>query len=178
MLLVKENIVLKLAGFLKKYKWQTLLGPLFKLTEAIFELIVPIVMARIIDQGILLGDRQYILKQGGLLVLLGLFGLASSLTAQWMASVASQGVGTDLRSSLFKHIQRFSFKELDHFGADTLVTRMTNDINQMQVVVAMLIRLVSRAPFLAIGAIFMAFRISPSITWIYLLVVLLTGLTL
>ena len=168
----------KLVRFLKKYKWQTLLGPLFKLTEAIFELIVPIVMARMIDQGILMGDRPFILKQGLIMVALGILGLASSLTAQWMASVASQGVGTDMRRSLFSYIQRFSYKELDQFGADTLTTRMTNDINQIQVVVAMLIRLVTRAPFLAVGAVYMAFRINPSVTWIYLLVVPLTGLVL
>lgn len=170
--------MLKLVRFLKKYKWQTILGPLFKLTEAIFELIVPLVMARIIDQGIATGNIAYIWQQGLIMVALGVLGLASSLTAQWMASKASQGVGTDLRKSLFSHIQKFSYKELDYFGADTLVTRMTNDINQMQVVVAMLIRLVSRAPFLAIGAVYMAFRINSSITWIFLLVVPVTGLVL
>ncbi len=173
-----ENILFKLAKYLKKYKWQTFLGPLFKLTEAIFELIIPVVMANIIDKGIALGNKDYIIKQGFVMVLLGILGLVSSLTAQWMASVASQGVGTDLRKGLFSHIQSFSFKELDHFGTDTLVTRMTNDINQIQVVVAMLIRLVSRAPFLAIGAVYMAFRINASITWIYLLVVPITGIVL
>ncbi|NLB89867.1 MAG: ABC transporter ATP-binding protein [Clostridiales bacterium] len=170
--------MLKLVRFLKKYKWQTTFGPMFKLLEAILELIVPIVMARMIDQGIAVGDTNYILRQGLVMVGLGILGLGASLTAQWMASVASQGVGTDIRKSLFAHIQKFSYKELDHFGADTLTTRMTNDINQIQVVVAMLIRLVSRAPFLAIGAIYMAFRVNASVTWIFLLVVPLISLVL
>lgn len=170
--------MVKLARFLKAYKWQTIIGPFFKLIEAIFELIVPLVMADMIDKGIANGDTAYIWQQGGLLVLLGVVGLACSLTCQYLASVASQGVGTNLRSALFAHLQSFSHAELDAFGTPTLVTRMTNDINQLQLSVAMLIRLVVRAPFLAIGAIVMAFRIDSGLSLVFLAIVPVVALVL
>ena len=149
----------RLIRFLKPYRLQVFLGPVFKLIEAIFELIVPLVMADMIDVGVARGDTAYIWQRGALLVLLGVVGLASSLTCQTMASRASQGVGTDLRRSLFHHINTLSWRELDRFGTPTLITRMTSDINQLQTAVAMLIRLVVRAPFLVIGAVIMAMRI-------------------
>lgn len=168
----------RLARFLKPYRFQVTLGPIFKLIEAIFELIVPLVMADMIDRGVKLGDTAYIWRNGTILLLLGIVGLACSLTCQWLASVASQGVGTDLRNSLFSHINTLSHAELDQFGTSTLVTRMTSDINQLQVAVAMLIRLVVRAPFLAVGAIILAMGIDLKLSLIFLAVVPFISLTL
>lgn len=146
----------KLARFLKPYKKQVIIGPIFKLIEAIFELIVPLVMAKIIDIGVKNNDGAYIWKMGGVLLLLGVVGLCSALVCQYLASIASQGFGTELRNRLFHHINAFSYAEVDKFGTPSLITRLTNDVNQMQQAVAMLIRLVIRAPFLVIGAIAMA----------------------
>lgn len=149
----------RLARFLKAYKKQVILGPVFKLTEAVFELIVPLVMASIIDVGIKGRDVGYVLKMGGLMIALGAVGLACALICQYFASIASQGFGTTLRNKLFGHINRFSHAEVDKFGTPSLITRLTNDVNQLQYAVAMLIRLVVRAPFLAIGAVVMAVSI-------------------
>ena len=161
----------RLARFLKKYRFQVIAGPVFKLIEAIFELIVPLVMADMIDVGVAQGNIQYIWQRGGVLLLLGVVGLASSLTCQTLASRASQGVGTDLRRELFHHINTLSYRELDHFGTPSLITRMTGDINQMQTAVAMLIRLVVRAPFLVIGAVVMAMRIDLELSLVFLAIV-------
>lgn len=161
----------RLARFLKKYRFQVIAGPVFKLIEAIFELIVPLVMADMIDVGVAQGNIQYIWQRGGVLLLLGVVGLASSLTCQTLASRASQGVGTDLRRELFHHINTLSYRELDHFGTPSLITRMTGDINQMQTAVAMLIRLVVRAPFLVIGAVAMAMRIDLELSLVFLAIV-------
>ena len=168
----------RLIRFLKPYRLQVFLGPVFKLIEAIFELIVPRVMADMIDVGVARGDTAYIWQRGALLVLLGVVGLASSLTCQTMASRASQGVGTDLRRSLFHHINTLSWRELDRFGTPTLITRMTSDINQLQTAVAMLIRLVVRAPFLVIGAVIMAMRIDLHLSLVFLAIVPLVALVL
>ena len=168
----------RLIRFLKPYRLQVFLGPVFKLIEAIFELIVPLVMADMIDVGVARGDTAYIWQRGALLVLLGVVGLASSLTCQTMASRASQGVGTDLRRSLFHHINTLSWRELDRFGTPTLITRMTSDINQLQTAVAMLIRLVVRAPFLVIGAVIMAMRIDLHLSLVFLAIVPLVALVL
>ncbi|MBE5802982.1 MAG: ABC transporter ATP-binding protein [Clostridiales bacterium] len=168
----------RLVRFLKPYRWQVILGPAFKLIEAIFELIVPLVMADMIDIGVVNRDVSYLWQRGGLLVLLGVVGLASSLTCQTMASHASQGVGTDLRKSLFHHINTLSWRELDRFGTPTLITRMTSDINQMQTAVAMLIRLVVRAPFLVIGAVIMAMRIDLTLSLVFVAIVPLVSLVL
>lgn len=146
----------KLTRFLKAYKKQVILGPIFKLTEAIFELIVPLVMASIIDVGIKNNDIGYVLKMGGLMILLGAVGLGCALTCQYFASIASQGFGTAVRNALFRQMNRFSHAEIDRFGTPSLITRLTNDVNQLQYAVAMLIRLVVRAPFLAVGAMIMA----------------------
>ena len=159
----------KLFRFLKHYKLQSILGPLFKLTEACFELVVPLVMAKIIDVGIANEDTGYVLEMGGVLVLLGVLGLAASLTAQFFAAKASLGFGTELRRDLFRHIGTFSHKEIDRVGASTLVTRMTVDINQAQTGVNMLLRLFLRSPFIVIGAIIMAFSISVKLTLIFLI---------
>lgn len=156
----------KLVRFLKGYKIQLVFGPLFKLTEAVFELIVPIVMASIIDTGVKNNDTSYVYKMGGVLVLLGVTGLACALTCQYFASVASQGTDTVLRNEMFKHINSLSHSELDKFGTHTLVTRLTNDVNQIQLAVAMLIRLVIRAPFLVIGAVIMTVIIDTKLSLI------------
>lgn len=168
----------RLIRFLKPYRLQVILGPIFKLIEAIFELIVPLVMADMIDVGVANHDVAYLWQRGGLLVLLGVVGLASSLTCQTMASRASQGVGTDLRRAVFHHINTLSWKELDRFGTPTLITRMTSDINQLQTAVAMLIRLVVRAPFLVIGAVVMAMRIDLQLSLVFLAIVPLVALVL
>ena len=168
----------RLVRFMKPYRLQVTLGPIFKLIEAIFELIVPLVMADMIDVGVANRDVAYLWQRGGLLVLLGVVGLASSLTCQTMASRASQGVGTDLRRAVFHHINTLSWKELDRFGTPTLITRMTSDINQLQTAVAMLIRLVVRAPFLVIGAVIMAMRIDLQLSLVFLAIVPLVALVL
>lgn len=159
--------MLKLARYLKEFKLNVTLGPLCKLTEAIFELIVPLVMAEIIDTGIAERDEGYILQNGIILVVLAVCGLLFALICQYMASAASQGVGTRLRSDLYSHINSLSYKELDRLGTSALITRITNDVNQVQTAVAMLIRLVVRAPFLVIGATIMSFSISPRLSLIF-----------
>ena len=148
--------MLKFARFLKQFKREVLIGPVFKLTEAVFELIVPLVMAQIIDVGIANGDRGYVLRMGGVMVLLGLVGLGCALICQYCAARASQGFGTVLRSEMFRHINTLSHGEIDQIGTPSLITRITNDVNQLQLAVAMLIRLVVRAPFLVSGATVMA----------------------
>lgn len=161
--------MLKMARFLKNYKKQVILGPIFKLIEAIFELIVPLIMANIIDIGIQNKDISYVLKIGFLLVIIGIIGLASSLTCQHYAALASQGFGTTVRNELFTHINTFSHNEIDKFGTPSLITRVTNDVNQLQFAVAMLIRLVIRAPFLALGSIVMAMVLDLKLSLIFLI---------
>lgn len=170
--------MLKLARYLKYYKLQVTIGPVFKLLEAVFELIVPLIMANIIDIGVKNGDTNYIAKQGVLLVILGVTGLLSALICQYSASFASQGVGTILRRDLFHHINTLSHKEIDIIGTPSLITRMTSDINQIQLAVAMLIRLVIRAPFLAVGAMIMASTVSLKLSVIFFGAAVLIGLTL
>ncbi len=159
----------RLARFLKNYKIQSILGPIFKMTEASFELLVPIVMAKIIDVGIYNLDKAYIFKMGAVLILLGVLGLVSSLTAQYFAARASMGFGTALRTSLFSHVNAFSHKELDEVGIGALITRLTSDINQTQTGVNMILRLFLRSPFIVLGAIVMAFTINVKLTLIFLL---------
>lgn len=159
--------MIKLARYLKEFKTNVIIGPICKLTEAIFELIVPLVMAQIIDVGIKNGDESYIWQHGIILIILAVCGLGFALVCQYMASVASQGVGTRLRSDLYAHINTLSYKELDRLGTAAMVTRITNDVNQVQTAVAMLIRLVVRAPFLVIGATIMSFSISPRLSLIF-----------
>ena len=155
--------------YLKNYKFHLIVGPICKLLEAVFELIVPLVMANIIDVGISNKDTNYIIKMGGLMVLLGAVGLCTTLVCQKCASIASQGFGTKLRNAFYNHINKLSFVELDKIGTPSLITRMTNDINQLQLAVAMLIRLVIRAPFLVVGAMIMAFSINPTLSIIFVI---------
>lgn len=149
----------KLFIYLKDYKKETVLGPLFKLLEASFELIVPLVVAAIIDVGIANGDKGYIWKMCGVMVLLGVVGLASSITAQYFAAKAATGFATKLRHALFEKIQSLSFSEIDKIGTSTMITRMTSDINQLQSGVNMVLRLFLRSPFIVFGAMIMAFTI-------------------
>ncbi len=150
-------------NYLKKYMVYVILGPIFKLVEAIFELLVPLVIADMINEGINgnLSSEQaknYILSRGGLLLLFALIGLCSTIVCQFFASRASQGFGTEVRNALFKHINTLSFKEIDEFSTSSLLTRLNSDILNVQSSVAMLIRLVVRAPFLIIGATYLSYR--------------------
>ena len=167
--------MIKLFRYLKNYKLKSILGPLFKLTEACFELAVPLVMAKIIDVGIAQNDTGYIVKMGAVLIALGILGLAASLTAQFFAARASLGFGTELRRDLFHHINTLSHKEIDRVGASTLVTRMTVDIDQAQTGINMLLRLFLRSPFIVIGAIIMACTVSFKLTAIFLVASLFLG---
>ena len=146
----------RLFSYMKDYKLESILGPLFKMLEASFELFVPLVVARMVDVGIRGRDSGYILKMGGVLVLLALIGLACSLTAQYFAAKAATGAATSLRNDLFSHIGRLSYTEIDTVGTSTLITRMTSDINQVQSGINMTLRLLLRSPFVVFGAMVMA----------------------
>lgn len=150
----------KLLAYLKYYKKESILGPLFKLLEAVFELFVPIVMAKIIDVGIAQSDKLYICKMAAVLVVLGLTGLLFSVTAQFFAAKASVGFVKKLRHAVFSHIQSFSFTELDEIGTSTLITRMTSDMNQVQTGLNLSLRLLLRSPLVVLGAMVMAFTIN------------------
>lgn len=160
--------MLKLFRYLKNYKKESIIGPLFKLIEACFELIVPLVMAKIIDVGIYNSDKPYIYKMGALLVLFGILGLVCALTAQYFAAKASFGFGTALRRDLYHHINTLSHTEIDKIGSSSLITRITSDINQTQTGINILLRLFLRSPFIVIGSIIMAFTISVKLTLIFL----------
>ena len=157
----------KLLRYLKGYEKQALLAPLFKMLEACFELFVPLVVASIIDTGIKNSDTVFIWQRCGLLVLLAVIGLTCSLTAQYFSAKAALGFGTALRKDLFRHIDTLSYSELDGIGTPTLVTRMTSDINQVQNGVNLTLRLLLRSPFIVIGALIMAFSISPKLTLLF-----------
>lgn len=146
--------------YLKDYKKESIIGPLFKLLEATFELIVPVIMARIIDIGIKNQDTLYIWKMGAVLVIFGILGLTCSLLAQYFAAKAAVGFGTALRHDLFWHIENLSHAEVDKAGSSTLVVRMTSDVNQVQSGVNLVLRLFLRSPFIVVGALVMAFTIN------------------
>lgn len=154
--------------YLKPYRKEAVIGFFFKLIEAFFELIVPIVVADIIDYGILHQDQPYILQQGLLLLALALLGYACALVCQYFASKTSQGFGTYLRNDMFKAIHAYDYENIDEIGIPSLMTRITNDTNQLQLAVAMTIRLASRSPFLILGSLVMAFRISVPIALIFI----------
>ncbi|WP_294833510.1 ABC transporter ATP-binding protein [uncultured Gemmiger sp.] len=166
----------KLMRYIKGYEKQALLAPLFKMLEACFELFVPLVIASIIDTGIKNGDATFIWTRCGLLVLLAAVGLASSLTAQWFSATAALGFGTALRKDLYRHIDTLSYSELDGIGTPTLVTRMTSDINQVQNGVNLTLRLLLRSPFIVLGALIMAFSISPKLTLLFIGVTIMVSL--
>lgn len=150
----------KLLIYLKDYKKESIIGPLFKLLEATFELIVPVIMAHIIDIGIKNHDTLYIWKMGAMLVIFGILGLTCSLLAQYFAAKAAVGFGTALRHDLFWHIENLSHAEVDKAGSSTLVVRMTSDVNQVQSGVNLVLRLFLRSPFIVVGALVMAFTIN------------------
>ncbi len=149
----------KLLIYLKDYKKETILAPLFKMLEASFELFVPLVIAAIIDIGVSTGNKPYIMKMCGVLVILAIIGLVSAITAQYFAAKAAVGFSTKLRHALFKHIETLSFSEMDTIGTSTLITRMTSDINQVQNGVNLVLRLFLRSPFIVFGAMIMAFTV-------------------
>ena len=152
----------RLLRYMGAYKKESVLGPLFKMLEASFELFVPLVVANMVDVGIREGDVSYILKMGGLLALLALIGLTCSLTAQYFAAKAACGTGEALRRDLFAHIGSLSYREIDTVGTATLITRMTSDINQVQNGINMTLRLLLRSPFVVFGAMIMAFTVDVS----------------
>ncbi len=166
----------KLLRYIRGYEKQALLAPLFKMLEACFELFVPLVVASIIDTGIKNADSVFIWQRCGLLVLLAVIGLTCSLTAQYFSAKAALGFGTALRKDLFRHIDTLSYSELDGIGTPTLVTRMTSDINQVQNGVNLTLRLLLRSPFIVLGALIMAFSISPRLTLLFVLATVLISL--
>lgn len=149
----------KILVYLKDYKKESILAPLFKMLEALFELFVPLVMAKVIDIGIANSDKPYVIKMCLVMVLLGIIGLVCSITAQYFSAKAACGFATKLRHALFSHIESLSFTEMDVIGTSTLITRMTSDINQVQNGVNMFLRLFMRSPFIVFGAMIMAFTI-------------------
>ncbi len=163
-------------SYLEKYKKEAVLAPLFKLLEAVFDLLVPIVMARIIDVGIAGEDRAYIGRMGGILVLLALVGLSVSVTAQFFAARAAVGTCTAMRQSAFDHIMRLDFTHLDQVGTSTLITRMTSDINQVQAGINMALRLFLRSPIVVVGAMIMAFTIDVRSALIFVIAIPLLAL--
>ena len=161
----------RLLPFLNGYKKESIVGPLFKLLEAAFELIVPLIMAQIIDVGIRYRNVPYIWKMGAVLVVFGVLGLGCSLLAQYFAAKAAVGFGTGLRHELFRHIGLLSYAEIDKAGSSTLVVRMTSDINQVQSGVNLVLRLFLRSPFIVVGAMIMSFTIDVKVAVIFLITV-------
>ncbi len=161
--------MLRLARYLKNYKKESIIGPLFKMLEAFFELLVPLVVADMIDNGIAKGDKTYIYRAAFIMVLLGVVGLVCSLIAQYFAAKASVGFGTELRDDLFAHMNKLSYAELDKAGTSTLVTRITSDMNQVQSGVNMILRLFLRSPFIVIGALAAAFLVNAKVAVIFVI---------
>ena len=161
----------KLLKYMKAYKKEAVCAPLFKLLEALFELFVPLVMAKIIDIGIAQGDRPYIVRMCLLMAALGLIGLVCSITAQYFSAKAAVGFAARLRHELFAHIQSLSFSEMDVHGTSTLITRMTSDINQVQSGTNLFLRLFMRSPFIVFGAMIMAFTIDVKAALIFVVVI-------
>lgn len=161
----------KLLIYLKDYKKESVLGPLFKLLEASFELVVPLVMAAVIDTGVSGGDKPYIMKMCMVLIFLAVIGLTCSVTAQYFAAKAAVGFSTGLRHALFSHIESLSFSEMDTVGTSTLITRMTSDVNQVQNGVNLVLRLFLRSPFIVFGAMIMAFTIDVSAALVFVVAI-------
>ena len=157
--------------YLKNYKKESVLAPLFKMLEASFELLVPLVMAAVIDVGIANKDEPYIIKMCLVLIALGVIGLVCSITAQYFSAKAASGFGTGVRHALFRHIQNFTFTEMDTIGSSTLITRLTSDINQTQSGVNLVLRLFLRSPFIVFGAMIMAFTVDIQAALIFVVVI-------
>ena len=161
----------KLLKYLKKYKFESILAPFFKLIEVAFELTVPLIVSTIIDVGIENGDKVYIIKRCLLLGLLGILGLCSTLVAQYFSAKASVGFASDIRHALFQHIGKLSYSQLDSLGAPTLITRLTGDINQVQTGTNLTLRLVLRSPFVVFGAVIMAFTVDAKSSLVFVVAV-------
>lgn len=157
--------------YLKEYKWQAILAPLFKMLEALFELMVPIIMAYIIDYGIENNDTKCIILMGLLLLLLAIVGLVCSVTAQYFSAKTAVGVASNVRHITFAHIQSLSFKEIDEIGTSTLITRLTSDINQFQTGINMGLRLLLRSPFIVFGSMIMAFFVDAKLALIFVVII-------
>lgn len=168
----------KLLIFLKKYRKESVMAPLFKMLEAIFELIVPLVVASIIDNGIKTGNSKFVVSRALILVLLAVIGMTAAITAQYFAAKAATGFATGVRKALYEKIQSFSFTELDNVGISTLITRMTNDVNQSQSAVNMALRLLLRSPFIVVGAFVMAMAIDIKASMIFLAVIALLSIVI
>lgn len=167
---------MKLLRYLKGYLKESILGPFFKLLEAAFDLLIPLVMADIIDVGIANKDVNYIYQMGALIVLIGVLGLVCSISAQYFAAKAATGMATSLRSDLFRHIQSLSYAEMDTIGTSTLITRMTSDINQVQTGVNLALRLLLRSPFIVFGSMIMAFTINVKAALVFVVAIPLLAL--
>ena len=161
----------KLLVYLKDYKKETVLGPLFKLLEASFELFIPLVVASMIDKGIPAKDDGHIIRMCLVMAALGLIGLVCAVTAQFFAAKAAVGFATKLRHGLFAHIQKLSFSQMDNEGTSTLITRMTSDINQVQSGVNLVLRLFLRSPFIVFGAMIMAFTVDVKGALVFVVVI-------
>lgn len=161
--------MIRLLRYAKNFRKQIILGPFFKFLEAVFELVLPLFMAALVDQGIRQQDSETVWRMMWWMVAMSVIGLICAIICQYSASIASQGFGTELRNQLLKKINQLSHQDLNHFGTDTLITRLTNDVNQMQLALAMLIRLVVRAPFLSVGSVVMAFYIDWQTGLLYLI---------
>lgn len=157
--------------YLKDYKKETILAPLFKMLEALFELFVPLVMAAVIDVGIANSDKSYIVKMCFILIALGVIGLVCSITAQFFSAKAAAGFGTGVRHALFEHIQKLTFSDMDTLGTSTLITRMTSDVNQAQSGVNLTLRLFLRSPFIVFGAMIMAFTVDVKAAWVFVVTI-------
>ncbi len=169
--------MIKLLRYLKNHRTESILGPLFKLLEACFELTVPVIMANMIDIGIKNKDAGYVLVSGGIVVLMGLLGFASSLTAQFFAAKASMAFGTELRNDLYRHIASFSSAELDRFGTASLITRLGSDVIQTQSGINLVLRLLLRSPFIVLGAVAASFMINVRLALIFVAAVILLSAT-
>lgn len=161
----------KLFTYLSDYKKESIIAPLFKMLEALFDLFVPLVVAGIINNGILKGDRTYIVRMCLVLILLAVVGMACAILAQYFAAKAAVGFSTKLRGALFAHIQKLSFTELDTLGTSALMNRMTSDVNQLQNGVNMALRLLLRSPFIVFGAMILAFFVNKKAAWVFVVVI-------
>lgn len=160
----------RLLKYAKEYRFQMIVGPFFKFLEAVLELFLPLLMAQLIDQGIQQNNMDFVIRQGLLILAISLVGLVSVFICQYLASIASQGFGTNLRNRLVSHLNDLSLSDLDSIKEGKMLSLVTSDVNQMQLMLAMLIRLVVRAPFLSLGALIMAFYINASMTLIFIMI--------
>ena len=161
----------RLLKFLKEYKKETVLAPLFKMLEASFELLVPLVVTQIVDIGIANKDKSFVIQMCLVMVALGIIGLACSVTAQFFSAKAAVGFATKLRHALFGHMQKLSYSQMDRMGTSTMITRMTSDVNQVQNGVNMVLRLFLRSPFIVFGAMVMAFTIDVKAALVFVVVI-------